>query len=255
MSMLMLVVRNEKGNIKSAVKHYSTIASWMQDDGVEPKKFAGMDFVYSNAVYPVDAGIVVVDFKTKQIFDCQSGFGLFNEYYMKGEKIPKDRKIIKKIKGCSTVTNSPKMEKLVKSGWNVIDYRKGGYGFGLTLHWLQNDLKEAGIEVTDGEKWWDYFNRHYAWANIPFEGAYTPDHSRLLPFSGLTNKQSELLEILKKKADKDNNGNYTIPWKGYTDIDIVMRSLNSKYHINSRGGGGSVWENKMTYRYKIFVQK
>jgi hypothetical protein len=251
MSSLNLVVRNGRNTLQSCEMHGSTAITLIQHEGVESKYFEDYMRLHSDVevkVVPIDSGIIVIDFITRQILSMQGYFNLYHEYYGKDAVIKSDRKIIRVNDFGTTTTDSPLVNKLVENSWNIIDYQEGEYGFGLAMPWFISDLKELGISITENG-WWDYFMGHYAWANIPSKKLYVGNTGRLKAFKGLTKEQKKLLEVLNTIKGDD----YVISMKLYETHDLIMRNLDSKYCIKMMGGGGGTFSGKMTYKYKITV--
>ena len=261
MSDLMLVVRSKRGTLKSYKVAYQFPAYWMQQGGIESSDFRKRvkeleqtgRAECGKAVYPYDAGIIVVDFKTRQIMSLQSGFDLFTEIYGLEKDIPKGRTVTEKDKdGHWFQTDSPPVEKMVESGWNLIDYR-GDYGYALELHWLRNDLEELGIEPTNDGQWWKYLSGHYWWSLIPIKKAYSETDGVLVnPFKGLTRKQEAFMAELKD-ASVDGKGVFKCSCEDWTsrEIERVMDALRMKGLLQA-GGGGGLLTGGWKYEYEIF---
>lgn len=264
MSDLNLIVRTKEGKIFSYQGHYCSAEHVIQTVGVRTlEKAAGEPinddtrFDKIKGVCPYDAGIIVVDFKTKQVFDCQSGFDVHTELYMEKNDVPKDRQIVRETEHGVAYTDAPRVNEMIENGWNILVYSFAGHGIMTSVYHLERDLEEVGIKTTKPTAWWEWLNNHYLWAMMPRKEVYR-ENGKTKPYPVLTKEQRKVLRLFVEKAKPPSNreevysGEYVImsfPANETAELKAI-RQLEAKGYI-SHGLSGSVWTGKTVIRYSV----
>lgn len=260
MSYVNLTVRFARGETKSYSGHYSSLSYLLQQRGligniINIKTVLNKDFEEIKGVYPEDSGLVVIDFKTKQIFDMHGGANPFQEIYSDKGLAPPGRKINHTTSCGAVYTNSPKVEALVESGWKIHLYEQGhDFGILVGLTHFKADLEEVGIEPTKPKRWWEFLQKSYLWALIPSKESYIEKHC-LNPFPILTREQEKLYDVLKKEAKLDEKsgkikGEIKFKRCPASETHSLFRRLDAKCYA-THSMSSSVKTNETTFWYTI----